>query len=228
MSWGEIAEFDVHDADAFQAFDVDTKSFTHAAELAIFAFDDGDCERHVAQFFYFCGERFAAKNFDTGSHSVEEFRGNGAVDGDNVFFFVFSFGAEDFIHNIAVVGEEDEARRGDVQATNVKDAFWVFNGLNDVVFCLGIRGADDADGLVVCQVDVLFCHARDQFSFDGDFFCAVDFGAEDGFGAVHGDFAGFHESVCFSTRANAGVHEVFVEANEFHMGLSVAKFYGFC
>ena len=71
----------------------------------------------------------------------------------HVFLLVLVLGAQDFVDDVAVVGEQDQAFGVLVQPADRKDSLAVADELDDVVLDVRLGGAGDPDGLVERDVD---------------------------------------------------------------------------
>ena len=97
------------DADAFEDFDFVAKFFAHAADLSIHALDEDHADLTVVNFADFGWEGCLAVQVDPVAHFLDVFIGDGFVECDEILFFQFMFGFEDAIHDVSVVGEEEES-----------------------------------------------------------------------------------------------------------------------
>ena len=117
---------------------------------------------------------------DAGLDELDEVVTQEAVDFDDVFLLVVELGAEDLVHDVAIVREEDEAFGLFVEATDREDALGMPDEFNDVAFDVAFGRAGDADRLVERDVDrgVLLAGAADELALDSDLVAWFDLGAE--------------------------------------------------
>ena len=184
------------DGDADEAEDFDTKRVEHAANVAIFAFVESDFEPGV--FFAgaekggaFAAEDFVAFCFDATFERFEKWRIRESCDSNVVGFIEMRGGIGDPGVPLGVVGEEEEAFAGFVEAADGCEPGQICRQerVDGVAAFFVRRGSDDAAGLVHHEVD--FFGGLDGLSLHFD---AIGAEADGSFrvfwcGAVEADFA---------------------------------------
>src|SRR5208283_5986726 len=128
----------------------------------------------------------------------------------HVFLFVVVFGAQDFVDDVAVVGEQNQSLGILVQTADREDPLAVPDELDDVVLDLEVGGAGDARRLVERHVDMLFFRA-DELAVQAHLVACRHLRTEDGAYAVAGDASRFDPLVGFAPRTRTGFADVFVE-----------------
>jgi len=121
--FGEVAEVEGADGDADEAEDFDVEGVEHAANLAILALVESDFEPGV----FFAGtkeggalaaEEFGAFGFDTAFERFEKGRIRDVGDLHVIGFVEMRGGIGDTGAPLGIVGEEEEAFAGFVEATD--------------------------------------------------------------------------------------------------------------
>src|SRR5208283_4544857 len=133
--------------------------------------------------------------------------------GDDVLFFVIIFGAQQFIDNIAVVGQQNQAFRILVQSAYGENPSAVADEVDDVVLDMRFRRVGNSHRLIECNVDLLLLGA-DEITVHAHFIAAGDLCAEYRANAVAGDAPRFDPFVGFAPRAAAGFADVFIQPHE--------------
>jgi len=193
----------------------------HAADLAVAAFDEGDFVPGVGGVFVeldFGGRGFYAavvveRDVDATAESSEGFFVGAAADFHQIFFGDVGAGFGEFLGEGAVVGEEEEAFAGVVEAAHGIDTFRErAEKLHDGGAAFGIAdGGDVAFGLVEHEINRALS-GLDGFAVDGDGIgVGIGFGAEFGDDlAVEGDAAGGDDFFGFAAGGDAGGGEDFL------------------
>ena len=200
----------------------------HAADLAVAALDEGDFVPGVGGLFVeadFGGRGFYAavvieSDVNAVAEALEGFFVGAAADFHQIFFGDVGAGFGEFLREGAIVGEEEEAFAGVVEAANGIDAFGErAEELHDGGAAFRIAdGGDVAFGLVEHEIEEALGRL-DGFAVDGDGVgVGIGFGAEFGDDlAVEGDAAGGDDFFGFAAGGDAGGGEDFLEAGE-HWG----------
>lgn len=100
-----------------------------------------------------------------------------------------------------------------VKSADGENPLGVLDIIDDVVaFGLDIGGADDADGFVEGDIDVLLGWLGNQSAVDADFVARLDFGAHFGYLAVDGHAAFLDELVGSPPGTKADLTQVFIDS----------------
>lgn len=150
----------MHDADTFEGLDLVAESCTHAADLVLFSFSDGEIKLLLITWTHDCCRWLRAVAFDIDSrrHNREEHPGDGLVDSDLVFFLVEGGRIKQWAREAAVIGEDHESLGVFVEAadrTDVRDTEVLFEARGDVDLMFGGGVGDDPATLVVGEVGLL-------------------------------------------------------------------------
>jgi len=211
--------------DALDFFDEEADGLKHAADLAVAAFDEGDFVPGVGSVFVeadFGGRGFYAAvvvegDVDTGAEASEGLFVGAAADFDEIFFGDVGAGLGEFLGEGAVVGEEEEAFAGVIEAADGIDAFRErAEELHYGGAAFGVAdGGDVAFGFVEHEIEEAL-GGLDRFAVDADGVrVGIAFGAEFGDDlAVEGDAAGGDDLFGFAAGGDAGGGEDFLEALE--------------
>jgi hypothetical protein len=138
--------------------------------------------------------------------------GDRPLHGDEVFLLVIVLHAQDFVDDVAVVGQQDQAFGILVQAPDRKDPLAVADQIDDVAIDVRFAGAGNADRLVQRDVDVLFLGA-DRLAVDADLVALCHLRAEHGRHAVAGHAPLLDPLVGLAARTGAGLADVLVESH---------------
>src|SRR4029077_9548269 len=138
---------------------------------------------------------------------------------DDVFLLMVVFGTKNFIDDVAVVRQEDQAFGVLVQSTDWEDTFRVSDQIDDVVLDVSFGGASDSGGLVERNVD-LRSLGTDQLAVDAHLVTGADPSTQGGALPVAGDSARFNPLVRLAPRTDTGFADVLVEPHR--QGLGVA------
>jgi hypothetical protein len=211
--------------DAFDFFDEEADGLEHAADLAVATFDESDFIPGVGGVFVetdlggrgFYPAVIVEGDMDAVTQALEGFFVGAAADFDEIFFGDVRTGFGEFLGEGAVVGEEEKAFAGVVEAANGIDARWErAEELHDGGAAFGIAdGGDVTFGLVKHEIDWALS-GLDGFAVDEDGVClGIGFGAEFGDNlAVKRDAAGGNDFFGFAAGRDTGGGEDFLEAGE--------------
>ena len=122
------------------------------------------------------------------------------------------FRAQNFVDDVAVVRQENQAFGVLVQPPDRKDTFRVRDQVDDVVLDVRFGGAGDADRLVESNVNLLLLGA-DQLAVDAHLVARGNPGAQCGALAVAGDAARINPFVRLTPRTDTGLADVLVESH---------------
>lgn len=209
---GQLAEVDIHDADPVQLGDLVVQELAHPSDLPVEALGEDDPECVGPEGFDFTFFRHGTQDGESVAHALDELRGDGRLDGDDILLVVLIAGAKDLVDDVPVIRQEDEALGGLVQSADRKEALLVTDEGDDVFRLFRVCGTDDADWLVEGDIQGLrFCLER--FAIDADDIAGIDPVAGAGGLVVDGHPAGVDQPISFPTRADAGLADVFVEAD---------------
>lgn len=125
---------------------------------------------------------------------------------------MFISGAKDLVDDIAIVGEEDEAPGGFVQAADGEKALLVADEGDDVFWLFWIGRTDDAYRFIEGDIERLG-FGFERLTIDPDDITGRDPVAGTGGLVVDGDPAGVDQPVGFPSGADAGLADVLVEAD---------------
>ena len=214
---GELAELDIHDAHPVQLGDLVIQEFAHPADLAVQSLGENDAKGVGPQGFdrAFFGHR--SQDGKAVAHAVDEFRGDGRFDGDDVLLVVFVAGAQDLVDDIAIVGQEDQPLGGFVQSADGEEAFLVTDEGDDVLRFLRVGGTDDPYWFVEGEVEG-FGFGFQRLAIDADHIAGRDTVTGAGGFVVDGDPTGVDQAVGFAAGADAGLADVLVEADRIVVG----------
>ncbi|OEG06286.1 hypothetical protein BFG06_19090 [Aeromonas caviae] len=221
---GEIAplphrqplEADVHDADALELGHLEAEVLAHAADLAVETLHQGDAKHEGRLSLHLALLGDGAEDGHPGRHAPDELVGHRLVHGHQVLFLVIVARPQDLVHQIPVVGEEDEPLGVLVQAPYGEDAGAVVDEVDDVVLLPRLRGADDAHRLVEGDEDQAVGLARlDHLTVDLDQIPGKHLIPHPGPLAVDEDVALLDETIGLTTGADAALADVFVQAHGF-------------
>lgn len=158
---GEVAEVDVHDADTIQFGDLVVQKLTHPADLAVQALVEDNAKGVWPLCFdqtFFCD---CIQDGNAVAHAVDEFRGDGRLDSRDVLLVVIVSSAQDLVDDIPIIGKENEALGGFVQAADWEEALLVLDIRDDVLRFFGISRTDDAHWFIEGDIERL------GFGFEG-------------------------------------------------------------
>ena len=130
--------------------------FHHAPNLAIQPLHQRDTEdvgRFLLDDATLCDH---AQHGDAVGHFVQHTVGENAVDGHHVFFFVLVAGPQNLIHDVAVAGQKNQARRILIEPPDGKHAGGVVHVVHDVAAHARLAGARHAHRLIKGQVHGVF------------------------------------------------------------------------
>lgn len=211
--------------DALDFFHEEADGLEHAADLAVAAFDERDFIPRVGGVFVemdFRGGCFYAavvveSDVHASAEAGERFFVGAAVDFDEIFFGDVRAGFGELLGESAVVGEEEEAFAGVIEAADGIDAFGErAEELHDGRAAFGIADSGDvAFGFVQHEI-YRALGGLDGFAVNSDGVrVRISFGAEFGDDlAVEGDSAGGDDFFGFAAGGDAGGGEDFLEADE--------------
>ena len=99
----------VHDANALQFANLIAKGGTHPSDLPVQPLGQDDAEDAFANFRHGAWFGDSAEDAHAAGHSLQKSGGNRLVHCDNVLFIMVIFRTQDFIDNIAIVRQENQA-----------------------------------------------------------------------------------------------------------------------
>lgn len=218
--WGEVPPFadgniqaDIHDTDALQLHDFIAEVFAHTADLSVESLGQDDVEYLRAELFDLAFVGHGPEYGDAVGHALDKLWVDGPVDCHHVFLFVVVFCAQDFVDDVPITGQENQSLAVFVESADGENPLGVLDVVDDVVaFGLDVRGADDANGLVECDIDVLLGWLGNQSAVDADFVARLDFGAHFGYLAVDGHAAFLDELVGSPSGTKADLTQVFIDS----------------
>ena len=111
MAHGEV-ELDVHDAHTFELAHAVVQKLTHAANLAVEALGQDDRKGMAARLLDDTFACTGSYNRNAVAHLLNEFFGDWLIHRYQIFFFVVVARTQNFIDDIAVVGQENEPLAG--------------------------------------------------------------------------------------------------------------------
>ncbi len=100
---------DIHNSYPFQLSDPIIQVFTHSSNLTVQALSENDLEFKLTEPFDFTLARYGVKNRDAISHFFNKLFGDWSVDRDHIFLFMVISGPENFVNDITVIRQEDQA-----------------------------------------------------------------------------------------------------------------------
>ena len=134
--------------------------FAHTTDLTVKPLNQRNT-KHKRRFFLhltFFGD--GAENRHTGPHPTDKVISDRLIDRHQILFFVIVTGTQDFIHQVAVVGQKDKSLRIFVQTTNWKHALAVIHEINNVVALAVFGGADNPYRLIQRDKNQIFRFTR--------------------------------------------------------------------
>jgi hypothetical protein len=143
----------MHDPNALQASYGVAEVPAHSPDLPIEALRQHDPEDILADRHYLASPCNGAENGDTARHSLDECPGDRTVHGDEILLLVTVLGTQDAVHDVAVVGEQDEAFGILVESADREYACLMAHEIDDILRHIPVRGAFDTGRFVECQVD---------------------------------------------------------------------------
>jgi len=152
---------DIHNAHPFKGHDIVAQVVAHAPDLPVEALSEHDAEGLPPDFFHLTLFGHGAQDGNALAHPPDKGSVDGLIDGYDIFFFVLVLLAQDFVDDVAVVGQKNQPGGSFVEAADVEDALRVVEEVDDVGLILAVSGAGDAGRLVEGEVD------RFGFSFEG-------------------------------------------------------------
>ena len=135
-------------------FDAPAERRAHAADLSVQTLRQHDAKRRLSRARDDAGLCFLAADPDArGHHRQKRVRDRG-LDRDGVFLFVAVLDTKDLVHDVAVVGQEDQALRVLVEPPDRKNPLAVPDEVDDVVGDIALGRAGDSAWLVEGDIDV--------------------------------------------------------------------------
>ena len=218
---GRQVERHIHDAGALERNDLIAKVFTHSSDLPIETLGENDLEHEPPELLYMALAGHGVEDRDTIAHIVNESLGDRLVHRDDILFFVVVAGPQNLVHDVAIVGEEDEPFAGLIESPDGEDPRGVVEVVDDVVgFHTCVGGADNAHRLVKCQINRLFDWRGDALAIHPHLIVGSDFGSQLRHLAINGDAALLNELVGSPAGAVACLGEIFVDSGQlvaFHL-----------
>ena len=189
---------------------------THAADLAVQPLHQRDAEHEGGLSFHLALLGDGAEDGHPGPHAPDKLVCHRLVHGHQVLFLVIVARPQDLVHQIPVVGEEDEALGVLVEAPYGEDAGAVVDEIDYVVLLPRLCGGDYAHRLVQHDEDQAVRFARlYHLTVDLDQIPGKHLIADPGPLAVDVDMALLDEAVGLATGADAALADVFVQAHGF-------------
>lgn len=203
---------DIHNAHPFEGHNVIAQVIAHAADLPVEPLREHDAEGLPPDFFHLALFGHGTQDGNALTHPPDEGSVDGLIDGDDVLFLVLVLLAQDFIDDVAVVGQENQPGGGFIEAANMKNALRIIQEVDDVVLVLAVSGAGNAGGLVEGEVNGFGSgfqgRAIQQYLIAG-----VNAVAFAGSSAIQLYPPGLNHAVCFPPGTDAGGTDEFVEAD---------------
>ncbi|MNG83873.1 hypothetical protein D3C79_426050 [compost metagenome] len=186
---------------------------THTADLAVKPLHQHDTE-HKGSFFLhlaFLGHR--AQHRHSGTQTTDKIVGHRFINRDQIFFLVVVTGTQDLVHQIAVVGKEDQPLRVFIQPPDREDTGTVVDEIDNIVFLTVFGGADDTHRLVQRNKNqVVFVTGFNKLPINLDHVASEYPIAERYALTVDKNIALFDVTIGIATRADAALANIFVEA----------------
>lgn len=203
---------DIHNAHPLEGHDIVAQVVAHTPDLPVEPLREHDAEGLPPDFFHLTLFGHGAQDGNALAHPPDKGSVDGLIDGDDVFFFVLVLLAQDFVDDVAVVGQKNQPGGSLIKAADVENALRVVEEVDDIGLILAVSGAGDAGRLVEGKVD------RFGFSFEGrtiqqDLIAGIDAVAFFGSSAIELYPPGLNHTVCFPPGTNAGGTDEFVEAD---------------
>ena len=120
----------------------------HAPDLTVQPLHQGNAEDKRRFFFDFALFSHRPEDRHPRPHTTNKFIGNRFIDRHQILFLMIVTRTEDLIHQIAVIGEENQPLGVFIQAANREHAFAVVNKIDNVIALAIFGGADNTDGFV--------------------------------------------------------------------------------
>ena len=118
----QIAQMNMHNADALQTRHFIAQFLAHPADLTVHSFCENDAKLMPPGLFHRAGLRHRPQYRHALTHFSHKISPNGLFDTYDVLFFVLIARAQNFIYDIPVIGEQKESGRWFIQPSYGKNA----------------------------------------------------------------------------------------------------------
>lgn len=159
---GDLSKGNVHDPDALKGGDLIAQGFTHLADLTVKPLHQDDTETMLARLFHPAGKGFNPIDPYPLRHISEEGAIDVAVYPHEVFLLMLVTGPQDLVHDIAIVGQEDQAFRVFIEPPNGKYAFGIVDITDDVPPDIFVCSGGDAHRFIERKDDHFLLIGRFQ------------------------------------------------------------------
>ena len=133
-----------------------SQRFAHAPNLAVQTLGQHNAKCRGTRAFYGTGQGHTFENFHARSHLGQKFILKRTIDHDVVFLFVLVASAQNFIDDVAIIGQENEAFTHLIQSSDWENPRGIIDEVDDVVlFADLVCGANNAHRLVQRDVNQL-------------------------------------------------------------------------
>src|SRR5690554_4135643 len=205
---------DIHDAVAFQPVYLVAEVLGHTPDLPVQALGKDDSKRELVELFHetFFGDRPQDRNPVT--HSLYKRFGDRALHGNQVLFLVVVPRPKNFVHDISVARQKDQALAIFIKPSDREDALGIVDVIHDVVLLPpGVGSANNTARFIESDIRVFalvfirtsfsarFPSSRNQFPVQTNLVTWGDLATHLGNLAVDGDPALLDEFVGFPARA---------------------------
>ena len=178
--------------------------FAHAADLPVETLSQNNPEVVLTHAADFARLGFGVKNAYPTGHAVQEGSSYRLVDGDEILFLVIVFRAQNFVDDVAVVGQQDQPGGFFIEPPDGKDALFMADEVDDVVADVALGGAGNAHRFIEADVDFIFLLAgADDAIVNAHFVSFSHLCAELGAFSVNGHTTAGDPGVGFAARAHA-------------------------
>jgi hypothetical protein len=108
------------------------KRVTHAPDLPVPSLGQDDAKLIAPDARHLTGPRDASENDDSAGHAIQECLVERTIDLHEILPFMSEFGAENLVHDVPIVRQQDETRRIFIQPSDGENPFWVPDLRNDI------------------------------------------------------------------------------------------------
>lgn len=198
------------DSDPLQPLRPVAERRAHASDLAIQPLSEDDAKCFPVDARYLAGLGHLAHDFDAARQHAERQIGDGAIDRDDVFLFVIILRPQDLIHDVAVIGEQNQAFGVLVESADGKNPLAMIDELEDVALDVRFGRRGNADWLIEGNIDPFFLGPHKR-AIDAHFIPIGHLCTENGAAAVARDPSGFDPFVGFAPRTDTRFADELIE-----------------
>lgn len=208
----------MHDPDPGQSDNIISERFTHPADLPVQSLGQHNAECPASLRDDLARQGHGIEYGYARHHGPDKIIRDGTVDFDPVFFLVTIASAQDFINNIAIVGQKNQAFRIPVESADREDPLGVPEEIDDIVSPARISCRGDSDWLVKSQIDQIIIR-QDRFTFDPYGLASQNTAANQGDSILNRDQTFSDQAVRFTATAVSRICQVFIDPGSSHFTL---------